>query len=197
MTQLLFQDLGSHVAAAAVRRGQSANALTLTGLALSLLASVAVLLTAHPMVLASAWMVWLVAYVFDCADGQLARYVGTSSPRGATLDAAADFLAQIATASALGLAALTADASPLIVLVFVATRPIGTALAVLGRSHGSDHQRNRALLPLAFLVDHPVQLTLAAATVLSGYAPVVEAAFIVLGGLSLLQVLRIIIVNVR
>jgi len=49
-----------------------------------------------------ALLAWQVGYAFDCADGQLARVTGQSSPAGARLDILADVAAQTGLVTAIG-----------------------------------------------------------------------------------------------
>lgn len=92
------------LAAAAYRAGVRPTALTLANLVLGVGASVAVIVAApwldrtvvHVGVGVAVWLVWQLAYCLDCADGQLARVAGTSSPAGGRLDVLCDIAVQVA-----------------------------------------------------------------------------------------------------
>nr|WP_213451237.1 CDP-alcohol phosphatidyltransferase family protein [Micromonospora sp. NBRC 107566] len=108
-SESLSQRLGALIAAPAGRLGAPPTALTLVNLALGLAVSVTVVLLAGPVAAGTvpAWPVgllallgWQVAYAFDCADGQLARVTGRTSPAGARLDILCDVAAQIALVTA-------------------------------------------------------------------------------------------------
>lgn len=114
-SEALSQRLGALVAARAARVGAAPTALTLINLVLGLAVSVAVILLAEPVASGSvpAWPVglvalvgWQIAYAFDCADGQLARVTGRTSPAGARLDVLCDVAAQVALVTALGAVAV-------------------------------------------------------------------------------------------
>ena len=75
-----------------------------------LVVSAAVVAAAHPVAAerVPAWPVgllalvgWQLAYALDCADGQLARVTGQTSPAGARVDVLCDVAAQIALVTAL------------------------------------------------------------------------------------------------
>src|SRR4051794_18702555 len=85
-TWYICQPAGGVVAFFASRIGLTPN--VVTGLALALgLAGTAALATSHFLLAGSALVT---AFIFDCADGQLARSTGRTSPRGAWLDVMAD-----------------------------------------------------------------------------------------------------------
>ncbi|GGK08987.1 hypothetical protein GCM10010123_43580 [Pilimelia anulata] len=109
-SEAVSQRLGALVAATAARLRLTPTALTLVNLVVGLATSAYAVARADAVAAgrASAWVVglvallgWQVAYAFDCADGQLARVTGRSSPRGARLDILCDVAAQIALVTAL------------------------------------------------------------------------------------------------
>jgi phosphatidylglycerophosphate synthase len=109
-SEALSQRLGARIALAAYRLDATPTALTLINLVLGLAVSTAVVALAPAVARgdASAWVVglvalvgWQLAYAFDCADGQLARVTGRTSPAGARLDVLCDVAAQIALVTAL------------------------------------------------------------------------------------------------
>jgi phosphatidylglycerophosphate synthase len=115
-SEAVSQRLGALVALAGHRLGASPTALTVANLVIGLAVSVTVVALAGSVATGSvpAWAVgllalvgWQVAYAFDCADGQLARVTGRTSPAGARLDILCDVAAQIALVTAL---AATAEA---------------------------------------------------------------------------------------
>lgn len=98
-----FEQRGGAVFAyAAWRAGLTPTHVTLTGFMLGLVASAGVLLYVPaardgapwwPVALA-ALVLWQVAYMLDCADGQLARATGTGSDAGARVDILCDIAIQ-------------------------------------------------------------------------------------------------------
>lgn len=110
-TETVNQRIAAHLCVAAERLGLPPTALTLANFVLGLAAAVLVILDAPAMAdgRVPAWAVglvalvlWQVAYSLDCADGQLARVTGMSSPAGARLDILCDVALQIALAAAVG-----------------------------------------------------------------------------------------------
>jgi phosphatidylglycerophosphate synthase len=109
------QWLGAALATAGARLGLAPTLLTLFNLAIALATAVTVVLLAEPVAAGSvpAWPVglvalvgWQLAYAFDCADGQLARVTGQTSPAGARTDILCDVAAQIALVTALATVAV-------------------------------------------------------------------------------------------
>ncbi|MGH7922686.1 MAG: CDP-alcohol phosphatidyltransferase family protein [Candidatus Dormibacteraceae bacterium] len=86
------------MAAWAMGRGIHPSLLTLGNAVIGIGGSVAVFLAAGDGPFSAAVLagvvLWQVAYVLDCADGQLARAAGRTSAAGARLDATADFVVQ-------------------------------------------------------------------------------------------------------
>jgi phosphatidylglycerophosphate synthase len=109
-SEALSQRLGARIALAGHRAGATPTALTVANLVLGLATSVTVIALAGRVAdgAVPGWAVglpaligWQVAYGFDCADGQLARVTGRTSPSGARLDILCDVAAQIALVTAL------------------------------------------------------------------------------------------------
>jgi phosphatidylglycerophosphate synthase len=109
------QWVGAALAVAGRRLGLPPTALTLANLAIGLATSVVVTGLAGPVAAGTvpAWPVgllalvgWQLAYAFDCADGQLARVTGQTSPAGARTDILCDVASQIALVTALGAVAV-------------------------------------------------------------------------------------------
>jgi phosphatidylglycerophosphate synthase len=114
-SEVLSQRAGAVIAYTAGRLGLPPTGLTLANLVLGLAVSVTVVALAGPVAAGTvpAWPVgllaligWQVAYAFDCADGQLARVSGRTSPAGARLDILCDVAAQIALVTALAATAV-------------------------------------------------------------------------------------------
>jgi phosphatidylglycerophosphate synthase len=102
---------GAVLAAVGHRLGLAPTVLTLVNLAIGLATSATVILLAGPVAdgTVPAWPVglvalvgWQLAYAFDCADGQLARVAGRTSPAGGRTDLLCDVASQIALVAALG-----------------------------------------------------------------------------------------------
>ena len=109
-SEAVSQRLGARLALAAYRRRLAPTVLTAANLGLSCLVSAVVVAGAAPIAegRVPAWVIGLlalaggqVAYALDCADGQLARVTGQSSPAGARVDVLCDVAAQVALVSAL------------------------------------------------------------------------------------------------
>jgi phosphatidylglycerophosphate synthase len=97
-TWMVNQTIGALIARSAIRLGLHPVHLSMLNIAIGLAGSASVLLwhrTAPAHAAAVALLAWHLAYSLDCADGQLARATGRSSPQGAVLDLLSDFLVQI------------------------------------------------------------------------------------------------------
>jgi phosphatidylglycerophosphate synthase len=103
-TETVNQRTGAYLCVAAERLGWPPTALTVANLVLGLFASALVIALAPamaagvvpaPVVGLAALLLWQSAYSLDCADGQLARVTGRSSPAGARLDILCDVALQI------------------------------------------------------------------------------------------------------
>jgi phosphatidylglycerophosphate synthase len=115
-SEAVSQRLGARIAAFAHRRRLHPTVLTVANLGLGCLVSATVVAAAHPVAAGRVWawpvgllalVGWQFAYALDCADGQLARVTGQSSPAGGRVDVLCDVAAQIALVAAL---AATAEA---------------------------------------------------------------------------------------
>jgi phosphatidylglycerophosphate synthase len=125
-SESVSQWAGAWIARAAYRRGASPAVLSLANLALGAAVSAVVVATAGPVArgAVAGWAVgllalvgWQLAYALDCADGQLARVAGRTSPAGARLDVLCDVAVQIALVTALSAVALAHHPTPSIWLV--------------------------------------------------------------------------------
>jgi phosphatidylglycerophosphate synthase len=104
-TETVNQRVGAYMCVLAERFGLPPSALTVANLVLGLAASVLVITTGGVpsyVVGPVALVLWHLAYSLDCADGQLARVTGRTSPAGARLDILCDVALQIALVAAVG-----------------------------------------------------------------------------------------------
>lgn len=138
------QRAGALLAAAAHRLRLAPAALTLAGLAVGLGSSVAMISLAPAsaagrpppaLVAIIAGLGWQVAYALDCADGQLARVTGRSSPAGARLDILSDVAVQASVVTAVvAMARAHAPATPAWVgAAFASTWMVNLVTSVLAR----------------------------------------------------------------
>jgi phosphatidylglycerophosphate synthase len=141
-SESVSQWVGAAIAAAAYRRHLSPTALTIANLVLGLAVSVVVVATAGPVARGDVpgWAVgllavvgWQLAYAFDCADGQLARVAGRTSPAGARLDVLCDVAAQIALVTALSAVAVAQrpDTPVWLVAAFAGTWMVNLVTSVM------------------------------------------------------------------
>ena len=109
-SEAVSQRIGARIALLAYRRRLAPTVLTVANLGLGCLVSFAVIVAAEPVAEGRIWawpigllalLGWQLAYALDCADGQLARVTGQSSPAGARVDVLCDVAAQVALVSAL------------------------------------------------------------------------------------------------
>ncbi|MGK5679807.1 CDP-alcohol phosphatidyltransferase family protein [Actinoplanes sp. URMC 104] len=115
-SEALSQRIGARLAVFAHKHDLSPTVLTVFNLGLGGLVSIVVVASAVPVADGRFWawpigllalVGWQLAYAFDCADGQLARVTGRTSPAGARLDVLCDVAVQISLVAAL---AATAEA---------------------------------------------------------------------------------------
>ena len=91
----VLRKLSRRLSMFAVSKGWTPNQLTLTSLALALLVSAGFATGWWPMMIIGAIGIQA-AIIIDCSDGEVARYTGVSSQRGAWLDAATDRIKEYA-----------------------------------------------------------------------------------------------------
>ncbi|GAA1850829.1 CDP-alcohol phosphatidyltransferase family protein [Asanoa iriomotensis] len=110
-SEALSQRAGALFAAAAYRLGIAPTLLTAGNLVVGLGTSAAVVALASTDV--PTWVAgliallgWQLAYALDCADGQLARVAGRTSPAGARVDVLCDIAVQISLVTALSAVAV-------------------------------------------------------------------------------------------
>jgi phosphatidylglycerophosphate synthase len=108
-TETVNQRIGAWLCVGAERAGWPPSALTLANLVLGLAAAALVVAFAPAMAAGTvpaaavglvALVLWHLAYSLDCADGQLARVTGRTSPAGARLDILCDVALQISLVAA-------------------------------------------------------------------------------------------------
>ena len=142
-TESVNDRLGSWVAALGISRGVHPTLITLTDFALALVGSVVVIARADQ---AQSWWVpgamafvlWQLAYVLDCADGQVARATGKRSDFGARVDVLVDFSVQISILCALvAVISRFAGTSPALLALFATTWLTGMITFLLGRADGN------------------------------------------------------------
>jgi phosphatidylglycerophosphate synthase len=140
-TETVSQRLGAHLAVLAHRRGLPPTALTLANLALGLLAAALVILLPPgraPAVAVglSALLLWHLAYALDCADGQLARVTGQTSPAGQRVDILCDVALQIALVAAVSTVAgrYPPGPAPWLIAAFAGTWLVNLVTSLLQQS---------------------------------------------------------------
>jgi phosphatidylglycerophosphate synthase len=109
-SEAISQRLGARIAVFANKHKLAPTVLTVANLGLSCMVSFVVVATAGRVADDRIWawpigllalLGWQFAYGLDCADGQLARVTGQTSPAGARIDVLCDVAGQIALVSAL------------------------------------------------------------------------------------------------
>lgn len=147
-SEAVDQRLAARVATLAHRAGASPAQLTVANLVLGLGVSVLVALAAEsepfwPIGLI-ALVGWQLAYVLDCADGQLARATDRTSHSGARLDVFCDFAVQAGLLTAISVvASATTSIHAGWIAAFASTWSISLFTSVL---QGSDTDRSHSLI---------------------------------------------------
>jgi phosphatidylglycerophosphate synthase len=142
-TELVSDRLGSFVAAVAIRKDIHPTTLTLAGLALALTASAAVATRsseAHAMWPwgFAAFAGWQLAYVLDCADGQVARATGKQSEFGARIDILVDFSVQSSIVSTfVSIIARWSGLPPVVLAIFATMWFVNIVIFLLGKADGN------------------------------------------------------------
>jgi phosphatidylglycerophosphate synthase len=136
-TETVSQRLGAHLSVLAYRRSLAPTILTLANLGLGLAASALVIVLhgrapAVPVGL-GALLLWQLAYALDCADGQLARVTGQSSPAGARVDVLCDVALQIGLVAAVSTVAghYVPRPAPALIAAFAATWMVNLITSIL------------------------------------------------------------------
>ncbi|MDQ4093096.1 MAG: CDP-alcohol phosphatidyltransferase family protein [Actinomycetota bacterium] len=131
---------GSWIAAIAIRFRIQASILTLADLLFALSATAVVIAQvdqAHPWWLPGliALVLWQLAYVLDCADGQVARATGKQSDFGARVDVLVDFLVHGAIiCSLITVIARWSDPPAALLAACAALWPVNLLIGVLART---------------------------------------------------------------
>lgn len=124
-TQTVSDRLGTAVAAVGMRLGAHPTYLTLVNLVLGIGGSVAIIASRSPSLIAplpiAGVVLWQAAYIFDCADGQLARATGKTSAHGGSVDTLVDVAVQISVVAAVGSVVLSRHEIPALVIVLFAS----------------------------------------------------------------------------
>jgi phosphatidylglycerophosphate synthase len=198
-TETINQRIGAYLSVAAERLGLPPSALTLGNFVLGLAASVLVVRLAPAMadgrVPASvvglvALVLWQLAYSLDCADGQLARVTGQSSPAGARLDILCDVALQISLVAAVASVAYAYnpdDVPSWLVAGFAGTWMVNLVTSALqqGAAAGSLVTSRSTVVRLIKLVrDYGAVVTVIALTlaVVPGWTVWLMVAFTVVNG---------------
>ena len=147
-TRTVSGRLGTVVAAVAIRLGVHPTYLTLMNLVLGIGGSAAVMAgyspgRTSPLVFAGVAL-WQVAYIFDCADGKLARATGKTSAYGKSVDVLADLAVQISVVVALSNVMLSSDKiADLLAVLFASLWYLNFVTVLLARG---DDQVSHALI---------------------------------------------------
>lgn len=124
-TQTVSDTLGSVLAAIGMRLGAHPTYLTLVNLVLGIGGSAAVMAGRSPdrttPLLVVGVVLWQVAYLFDCADGQLARATGKTSAYGGSVDIFVDVAVQISVVVAVSSVILSRREIPGLLVVLFAS----------------------------------------------------------------------------
>jgi phosphatidylglycerophosphate synthase len=117
--------LGTVVAAIGLRLGAHPTYLTLGNLVLGIGGSVAVMAGRSPdrtaPLLVAGAVLWQAAYIFDCADGQVARATGKTSAYGESVDVFTDMAVQISVVVAVSSVILSRHEIPGLLVVLFAS----------------------------------------------------------------------------
>lgn len=148
-TQMVSDRLGTAVAAIGMRLGAHPTYLTLVNLVLGISGSVAVLAGRSPdrtaPLLVVGVVLWQVAYIFDCADGQLARATGKTSTYGGSVDIFVDVAVQISVVAAVSSVILSRHEVPgLLAVLFASAWCLNFVTFLLAR--GDDDQVSHSLI---------------------------------------------------
>jgi phosphatidylglycerophosphate synthase len=141
-TKHLNDRLGSSFAAFAIRFGIHPSIVTLIDLVITVAASALIVAAADQ---AQQWWLpgivacfsWQLAYVLDCADGQVARATGKKSDFGARLDTLVDFLSHCAVICALLTVIAQSDVPIPLIVVCATLWPTNLIIVILARTDGN------------------------------------------------------------
>ncbi|MEV4535543.1 CDP-alcohol phosphatidyltransferase family protein [Asanoa sp. NPDC049518] len=154
-SEALSQRAGAVFAAAAYRLRVPPTILTAGNLVVGLATSAAVVALAStdvPTWVAGlvALMGWQLAYALDCADGQLARVAGQTSPAGARVDVLCDIAVQISLVTALSAVAVDQRPSTAswVVALFAGTWMVNLVTSVMQAGPNSGSMVTSTSLPV-------------------------------------------------
>lgn len=154
-TRAVSDRLGTAVGAVGMRLGAHPTHLTLMNLVLGIGGSVAVMAgrsagRISPLLVAGV-VLWQAAYVFDCADGQLARATGKTSGYGASVDIFADVAVQISVVAAVSSVILSRHEIPgLLVVLFASAWYLNFVTFLLAK--GNDQVRHSLVVSRSALM---------------------------------------------
>ena len=154
-SQTVSNRLGTAVAAIGMRLGAHPTYLTLVNLVLGIGGSVAVMAGRSPdrtaPLLVVGVILWQVAYIFDCADGQVARATGKTSAYGEFVDVFVDVAVQISVVVAVSSVILPRHEIPgLLVVLFAAAWFLNFVTFLLNK--GDDQVSNSLIARRSALV---------------------------------------------
>jgi phosphatidylglycerophosphate synthase len=154
LTEALNQRTGSWLALLAYRVSLGPSAVTVAGLLVGVAGSVSIVAFGQSV----AWLglvSWHLAYSLDCADGQLARATGRTSPIGARLDVLCDLAVQIGVITAISVVAARSSSGPAVWLppLFAGAWLVNLLTSVLAAGPGA-----ASLLPSGSPVVRAVKL---------------------------------------
>lgn len=161
-SEAFSQRIGAAVALTSARLGLRPTTLTLVNLVIGVAASGTVVVLA-PKAAAGvlpmwalglgALIAWQVAYAIDCADGQLARVTGQTSPAGARVDILVDIAVQIALVTALAAVgvAYRPETPAWLVTVFASTWMVNLVTSVMQSGDSASSLITRSTLPVRLI----------------------------------------------
>ncbi|MGH3648470.1 MAG: CDP-alcohol phosphatidyltransferase family protein [Micromonosporaceae bacterium] len=158
-SEAFSQRIGAGIALASARLGIKPTTLTLLNLVIGVAASATVVVLAPRAAAAvlpmwaiglGALIAWQVAYAIDCADGQLARVTGQTSPAGARVDVLVDIAVQIALVTALAAVgvAYRPETPAWLVTVFASTWMVNLVTSVMQSGDSASSLITRSTLPV-------------------------------------------------
>lgn len=142
-TTFVSNRLSSPVAAVGISLGVHPSVTSLGNLVVATIASVFVMIRADH---AESWwapgmtafVLWQLAYVLDCVDGQVARVTGKQSDYGARVDVLVDFSVQISIVCAITAVIVRfSDVSAVLVALFATSWFASMITFLLGRADGN------------------------------------------------------------
>jgi phosphatidylglycerophosphate synthase len=200
-TESVNQPLAGFVCVLANRLGAAPTVLTLLNLVIGLGTSTAVALLAPrmhsgavPAVLVglAALVLWQLAYTLDCADGQLARVTGQTSPAGARIDVLCDVVLQISLVTAVSVVASTYRHVPVwLIAAFAGGWMVNLVTSVMQQgssAHSLVPSRTPVVRVVKLVRDYGAVVTVLALAIalVPGWTVWLVAAFTVVNGLFVL-----------